>query len=119
MQRRKFIKGAGLVSGILGGVFAGKTIVEKHYIQTKEVAPIKEDIVHLAPDVKGMSYLSLHANYSPEKQSSPSFSPALGEYSFTMTNPTPTHKVDLAVGKDNRLWIRYEGNEWKRLAIDS
>lgn len=117
MERRKFIRGAGLVSGFLGGVFAGKVVVEK--IHTKEVIkevlpPVEEvDISHLAPE--SPTSLVLRGNPKPKTYSNQGSN---GIGGFLYTNPADyQNRVELSVGKDNRLWIKI-GDEWKRVTVD-
>jgi hypothetical protein len=117
MERRKFIRGAGLLSGFLGGIFAGKVVVEK--IHTKEV--IKEvlpeiekvDISHLAPE--SPTSLVLHGNPKPKTYSNQGSN---GIGGFLYTNPADyQNRVELSVGKDNSLWIK-NGDAWKRVVTE-
>jgi|LakMenEpi03Aug12_release.lakeMendotaPanAssembly.Ray.scaffolds.fasta_scaffold2392255_1 hypothetical protein len=117
MERRKFIRGAGILSGFLGGVFAGKVVVEK--IHTKEVIrevlpPVEEvDITHLAPE--SPTSLVLHGNPKPKTYSNQD-SNGIGGFIYNGTSDYQ-NKVELSVGKDNSLWIR-SGDAWKRVVTE-
>lgn len=105
MERRKFIRGAGLLSGFLGGVFAG----------IKEVLPEVEkvDISHLAPE--SPTSLVLHGNPKPKTYSNQGSN---GIGGFIYTNPADyQNRVELSVGKDNSLWIK-SGDAWKRVVTE-
>ena len=117
MDRRKFVKGTGILGGLLGGVFAGNEVIER--IHTKETL-IRETIaapVPVAPSnmqpVASTPTLSLMGNSEEPKPEQPKYE--IG-YSF-IEQPKYDRKVDLGVGKDNRLWIKVD-NQWRRLSID-
>ena len=113
--RRGFLRGAGLFGTIVGGVAAGKMIVEKHYHETKYIsAPekTKEDISHLEPE--NPTTIVLQGN--PKK---PETTPYEGNgFLISPMNLEYQNKVEISVGKDDRLWIKV-GEEWKRVAIES
>jgi hypothetical protein len=114
MERRKFLKGAGIVGSLVGGVVAGKTIVEKHYYETKYIPPPeqpKEDISHLAPE----SPTRLVLQGGIKNQTLPQNS---SEFFISNSNVEYKNKVELSVGKDNHLWIKV-GEEWKRVVVES
>lgn len=113
MDRRKFVRGAGLATGVLGGFFAGKEVVER--IHTKEIImevskPV-EDISHLKPP-ESINYLSLQGAYGKDEEK-----PSDNPFMITNTNTKVTHRVDMTVGLDNRLWIKVNG-EWKRVVVE-
>jgi len=108
-ERRKFMKGFGLLGAVLAGAATTKVVVE--HVEKKEKE--KEDISHLAPDAK--TTLVLQGN-QVEKEPIP----VAGSSSFYIRNSTAEYKnkVSMAVGKDDRLWIKV-GEEWKRVSIES
>jgi hypothetical protein len=119
MERRKFIKGAGLLGSLVGGVVAGKVIVEKHYHETKYIAPPeppKEDISHLAP-VTTVNTLQLQADNSPPEVKEKMRITSSEFFITPASNPEYTNVVNMSVGKDNRLWIKV-GEEWKRVVLE-
>jgi len=112
--RRGFLRGAGIFGTIVGGVAAGKMIVEKHYQETKYIpAPEqpKQDISHLAPETP--TTLMLQGNPKKKEPSTLEGSP----YSV-FSNVEYENKVEMSVGKDNRLWVKVN-DEWKRVSIES
>lgn len=113
MERRKFLRGAGILGSVLGGVAAGKMVVEKHYHETKYIpAPEqpKEEISHLAPE--SPTTLVLQGGIKKQESSS-----AGNGFQFTPYNVEYQNRVEMSVGKDNRLWIK-AGEEWKRVVIE-
>lgn len=108
-ERRKFMKGFGLLGAVLAGAATTKVVVE--HVEKKEKE--KEDISHLAPDAK--TTLVLQGN-PVEKEPVP----VAGSSSFYIQplNHEYKNKVSMAVGKDDRLWIKV-GEEWKRVSIES
>jgi hypothetical protein len=101
-MRRNFLKGAGII-----GAFA---IGAASYRQVKEVAEANRDITHLAPP-KTAYTLQLTGSYDePVAPASP--------YGIQFQyNPRVTNSVAMAVGKDDRLWMKI-GDEWKRVSIE-
>ncbi len=116
MERRKFMKGAGILGSVLGGMAATKVVIENHYHETKQVSvdPPKEDISHLAP-IDSVQTLQLQVNNDPPEMNERSRLTPSG-FMFTPT-PQYTNKVAMSVGKDNRLWIKV-GDEWKRVSLE-
>jgi len=126
--RRGFLRGAGIFGTIVGGVAAGKMVVEKHYHETKVVeAPptVKENIDHLAPETDRL--LELQACNETKKEENLSFHTdgeermrisSFGDIGISTTSSGDMNKVGLSVGKDNRLWVKVN-DEWKRVAIES
>jgi hypothetical protein len=103
------MKGFGLLGAVLAGAATTKVVVE--HVEKKEKE--KEDISHLAPDAK--TTLVLQGN-QVEKEPIP----VAGSSSFYIQplNYEYKNKVSMAVGKDDRLWIKV-GEEWKRVSIES
>lgn len=103
MDRRKFLRGAGLVSLFAGSAVGGKIVIEE---QKKK----KEDISHLAPD----NPVTLQLQANPKKVDSPV---PVGNGFYIIPTQEYQNKVEMSVGKDNRLWIKVD-NQWKRVALD-
>jgi hypothetical protein len=101
-MRRNFLKGAGII-----GAFA---IGAASYRQVKEVAEANRDISHLAPP-KTAYTLRLNGSYDEPKV------PASPYGIQFLHNPRVTNSVAMAVGKDDRLWMKI-GDEWKRVSIE-
>jgi hypothetical protein len=106
--RRNFFKGF----GVLGAVVAGATAVK---VTVEESKKPSEDHSHLAPEPNTTLTLTGDNRTAEEKQASTP-SPS-GMYVF-QPNSQVTNQVALAVGKDNRLWIKME-DKWHRVSIDS
>ena len=104
-MRRNFLKGAGII-----GAFA---LGAASYRQVKEIGEANRDITHLAPP-KTAYTLQLTGSYDePKAPSSP-----YGPYGIQFhSNPRVTNSVAMAVGKDDRLWMKI-GDEWKRVSIE-
>lgn len=114
LKRRSFFKGAGIISAV---VAAGITpsIVNNH---VNALSNKKEDISSLSPE-SGVTQLSLHGDNrtAKEKQAAQSKN---SDSSFAISSFSPsvtTNQVSLAVGKDDRLWMKV-GNQWKRVVVE-
>lgn len=105
-ERRKFMKGFGLLGAVLAGAATTKVVIE--HAEKKE----QEDISHLAPE----SNTTLVLQGQPVVKEPVKFADS-GFYIQPM-NPEYQNKVAMAVGKDDRLWIKV-GEEWKRVSIES
>lgn len=135
--RRGFLKGFGLGGVILGGAAGG------YLAATREIANVASsevstqvtqapDITHLAPKEGATSLVITGDNRPPAPPPPPvAYNP---NYGYTLTcsttamstltisgsNPCPDNernKVAMAVGKDDRLWIRV-GDQWKRVVVE-
>ena len=105
-ERRKFMKGFGLLGAVIAGAATTKVVIE--HTEKKE----QEDISHLAPnDDMSLVLMGQKVEREPMQVSGSSFyiQPMNHEYK---------NKVAMAVGKDDRLWIKV-GEEWKRVSIES
>jgi hypothetical protein len=107
--RRSFFKGAGLLGALATGIATTKVVIEH------AEAP-KEDHSHLAPEPNTTLTLTGDNRTAEEKQASMP-APSNGMYMFTPT-PQVTNQVAMAVGKDNRLWLKVD-EKWHRVSIDS
>lgn len=107
--RRSFFKGF----GVLGAVVAGATAVK---VTVEEAKKSSEDVSHLAPEPNTTLTLT-GDNRTPEEKQASMPIPSNGLYIMS-PNPQVTNQVAMAVGKDNRLWIKVE-EKWHRVSIDS
>jgi hypothetical protein len=135
-ERRRFIKGFGLLGLALSGAAAAREAVSNTGVigvgtGTNNVPavidpPVVEDIAHLAP--LGKVTLQLTADNTPPPPPPPpqSFTPGIvtltgSSYSYPtiLSNgyKETDNKVTLSVGKDDRLWIKI-GDTWRRVALD-
>jgi hypothetical protein len=105
--KRSFLRGAGLF-----GLFAGIGSAAVAESLPAPLPEVKEDISHLAPTTNRHGVLSLNASYTDEP-------PAHATNGYMIWSPPKTtHTVEMAVGKDNRLWLKV-GDEWRRVALES
>ena len=107
--RRSFFKGF----GVLGAVAAGATAVK---ITVEETKTVTADHSHLAPEPNTTLTLTGDNRSTEEKQASMP-APSNGMYVIS-PNPQVTNQVAMAVGKDNRLWLKVD-EKWHRVSIDS
>ena len=141
-ERRRFIKGFGLLGLALSGAAAAREAVSNTGVigvstGTDNVPavvgpPVVEDIAHLAP--LGQITLQLTANNIPppppvesikiHKNEDGSWitTTAVGSsysYPSILNNGyrETDNKVTLSVGKDDRLWIKV-GDTWRRVALE-
>lgn len=104
-ERRKFMKGFGLLGAVLAGAATTKVVVE--HVEKKE----KEDISHLKPqDSNSLILQGNRVEKEPVQIQCSSFYIQPLNYEYT-------NKVAMGVGKDDRLWIKV-GEEWKRVSIE-
>lgn len=106
--RRNFFKGFGVLGAAVAGVAAVKVTVE-------EIKKPSEDHSHLAPEPNTTITLT-GDNRTPEQKQSSAIPASNGFY--ITPNSEVTNQVAMAVGKDNRLWIKVE-DKWHRVSIDS
>lgn len=102
-ERRKFLKGFGMVGAVFAGAASAKVVIEE------KKKPV-EDISDLAPTYDNV--LVLQGNRLPPKEPESN-----GSLYYIQSNTEYANKVHLAVGKDDRLWIKV-GDSWKRVSID-
>lgn len=107
-ERRKFMKGFGLLGAVLAGAATTKVVIE--HAEKKE----QEDISHLAP---GNSNTLVLLGQPVEKEPV-QFQGQGSSFYIQPMNHEYKNKVAMAVGKDDRLWIKV-GEEWKRVSIES
>lgn len=132
-ERRRFLKGFGLLGIALSGAAASREAVSNTGVigvgtGTNNVTavidpPVVKDIAHLAP--LGKTTLQLTADNIPPPAPAPTGSLGIDEYTFTGSSYSSIlagynetdNKVTLSVGKDDRLWIKI-GDTWRRVALE-
>lgn len=106
-DRRNFIRGFGLFGAVMAGAATAKVVIE-------EKKPEVEDISHLEPDNPTTLILQGQKIEKEEKV----YHDVNGNRIFIMhTNPEFKNKVHLSVGKDDRLWIKFD-DKWHRVAVE-
>jgi hypothetical protein len=142
--RRGFLKGFGLGAAVIGGfasagaanaVSVVGSSVPVDSDQPKRVdRDAVEDISHLAPR-DGIVTLQISGDNRPPQPPKPSSYCSVDGSSYTIisgssyvSNPLLSYgaacpsnelnNVSMAVGKDDRLWIRV-GDSWKRVALEN
>lgn len=121
-ERRRFVKGIGFFAALLGGGAAASAANTYAAVGTSNVPnpvvvpvsePVVEDISHLAPPGNPPTLQLTGAYEKKPKPTNIDDNPY-----FIVSNPIITHSVTMAVGLDNRLWIKV-GEEWKRVALEA
>lgn len=118
--RRGFIRSLGLVGTIIGGATAARatdSIAMVGSTDTVDSVVVDESpasIAELAPPTAA-PMLQLTGAYGPPEEPAPVLES--NQFYFAPTNRTVTHSVGMAVGKDNRLWIKI-GDSWKRVVVE-
>lgn len=103
-ERRKFLRGFGMIGAVMAGAASAKVVVEE------KKKPI-EDISDLAPPDTAY-VLQISGSYSDKKPE-----PVNNGMLFYPSNQPTTHSVSMTVGKDNRLWIKVD-DQWKRVSVE-
>ena len=128
-ERRRFVKGIGFFAAILGGgsalgganslpvaVPAVDSLSVTDVTSNPVSEPVVEDISHLAPpeNAKTIQFTGAYG-----EQPKPQVVSSIASNSFYINNfnQETTHKATMAVGLDNRLWLKV-GDTWKRVAIE-
>jgi hypothetical protein len=119
-DRRKFVKGLGLFSAFIGGLGAHSLANTGTSVAVRDnVDPVVPQSVDysLAPPA-GAPNIQLTGAYG-DANVPMDFNPK-GTGSIHYFNPqnTITNKVHMAVGRDDRLWIKVN-DEWRRVAVES
>ena len=121
MSRRTFLRGFGLLGVAVAGASAAMANTEPVVVPTPEptTQPIKTDFAHLAPSDVVSGILSLNSdNRSLEEKEAEYNNSQTHGVIFVSNNFKSTNEVHMAVGKDDRLWLKI-GDEWKRVALDA
>ena len=124
--RRQFVKGIGFFAALLGGGAAASAAntyaaVATSNVPNPDIAPVSEpvveDISHLAPP-ENATTIQITGAYGEKPKPIP-VQTAYGEaYYINGFNQETTHRATMAVGLDNRLWIKV-GEDWKRVALEA
>ena len=143
--RRSFLKGFGIGGVVLGGAATGYLAATREItnvasagvssnhgnlngVPASEPAP---DIAHLAPKEGATSLVITGDNRPPAPPAPVTYNPnngytltcsttAMSTLTISGSNPCPDdqrNKVAMAVGKDDRLWIKV-GDQWKRVVVE-
>ena len=130
-DRRKFVRNFGLLGAVLSGMGVAEVGRRGFEASARAGSPgdvgsdnSPVDISHLQPNNK--TTLSIYADNTPPKPITytPSgYTVTLGQGSQayvvkSMPNFEEQNKVNLSVGKDNRLWIEVDG-KWRRVALEA
>lgn len=135
--RRGFIKGFGLLSAVIAGGTAAQTAnaattLGSPVLSGDNSSAVGEAIDHLAPR-DGATALTITGDNRPPEPPKPIVFAESDSYVMTCTTsmstpfliggsstphtPNDLNSVTMAVGKDDRLWIKV-GDSWKRVAIE-
>lgn len=144
--RRGFLKGFGLGAAVIGGFASagaanavsvvGGSVPTSNDQSVRPVEPV-EDISHLAPrdgistihlqgdnrpppppqPVQSWSGFNVPDNLSTYTISGSSLSQPILSYGSSPCPSDQLNSVSLAVGKDDRLWIKV-GDTWKRVVVE-
>ena len=125
-ERRRFVKGIGFFAALFAGASAVGTATSNASVGDGGVSdsnlaaasePVVEDISHLAPP-ENATTIQITGAYGEKPKPIP-VQTAYGEaYYINGFNQETTHKATMAVGLDNRLWLKV-GEEWKRVALEA
>ena len=113
--KRSFLRDAGVFVLITG---IGNAAVSESLPATLPALPeVKENISHLAPP-QNATTLQFTGAYGKQPEPQPVSAVYGNSFYVNGYNQETTHKVSMAVGLDNRLWIKV-GDEWRRVALES
>jgi hypothetical protein len=120
VSRRGFLKNFGLLGVVVAGASAALANNQPIVVPAPTPAPTQpKDFAHLAPsdDVSGI--LSLYSDNRSREEKETEYNNSQTHGVIFVTNDfKSTNKVHMTVGKDNRLWIKFD-DEWKRVALDT
>jgi len=105
--RREFFRKAGIVGAAIAAPVATTVVVTM-----PETKKENDDISHLKPE--GDMNFVLNGNSKPNTTDNSK----LGSNLYLIPNAEYQNRVEMSVGKDDRLWIKV-GDEWKRVAVES
>jgi hypothetical protein len=115
MSRRSFLKGFGLLGVVVASATAPQVMANTTPVV---ITKSKEDLSHLAPETNTTMTLTADNRTAEEKEQERKKLYGDSPYVFVGTNYTETHRVNMSVGKDNRLWLQVNG-EWHRVALET
>jgi len=117
MSRRTFLRGFGLLGVAVAG--ASAAMANNDPIVVPVPKPIKTDFAQLAPSDAVSGIISLHSdNRSLEEKEAEYNNSQTHGMVFVSNDFKGTNEVHMAVGKDDRLWLKI-GDEWKRVELDA
>ena len=111
-ERRQFVRGIGFFAALVGGGVAAATTANGTIMGTGNV----ENISHLAPP-ENATLVEITGAYGEKPKPQAVNSLASSTYYINGLNLETTHKASMAVGMDNRLWVKV-GNQWKRVVLE-
>ena len=119
--RRGFIKGFGLLGAVVGGLSTARTanavsMVGGTVHDNTPSSVANEDISHLAPPEQAPP-ISITGSYGEPVKPEREYKVGESVYFLNGYERTVTNQVHMAVGKDDRLWMKI-GDQWKRVAIE-
>ena len=118
--RRSFLKGFGFGGAVLGGVVGGYNAAAREVVAlANSTVSGPPDIGHLAPRDGVFTLMISGDNRPPEPPEPVEFKPN-NVYTMRCQTICPDdklNKVQLAVGKDDRLWLKI-GDGWKRVQVE-
>ncbi len=109
--RRGFLKNLGFLGAFASGAASAKIVIEEKLPEVKPEP--KEDISHLAPEFGDQFVLQGNRKYKDYSNLTVDGISTYGIQSWEYAN-----RVQLSVGKDNRLWLQI-GDSWHRVALES
>lgn len=118
--RRKFVKGLGLFSALVAGASAHSLANTGASVAVRDnVDPVVPQSVDysLAPPA-GAPDIQLTGAYGDTNVPLEITPRGTGSIYYFSSMPVVTNKVHMAVGRDDRLWIKV-GDEWRRVALES
>jgi hypothetical protein len=117
MSRRTFLRGFGLLGVAVAGASAAMANTDPITIPAPTPEEPKTDFA-LKPEDNGVIHILADNRTKEEVEAERKRVQRDNPYLFYGSTPTTTNEVSLSVGKDNRLWIKVNG-EWKRVALDA
>ena len=120
MSRRGFLKNFGLLGVVVAGASTALANNEPIVTPQPTLEPKQpKDFAHLGPSDAVSGIISLHSdNRSLEEKEAEYNNSQTHGMVFVSNDFKGTNEVHMAVGKDNRLWIKFD-DEWKRVALDT
>ena len=119
-DRRKFVKGLGLFSAFIGGLSAHSLANGSPVVDVRDtVDPVLPQPVDkaLAPPDPACT-IQLTGSYGDTNVPMDLTPKGYGSVYYFNPNPPVTNKVSMAVGRDDRLWMKVN-DEWRRVALES
>ena len=120
-DRRGFIKGLGLFSAFVGGVGTYNVIKEnKPELDVRDSVDraVPQPVDYSLAPPAGAPNIQLTGAYGDTNVPLEMTPRGTGSIHYFNTQNTITNKVHMAVGRDDRLWIKV-GDEWRRVALES